>query len=47
MLQLLFMDLMNTFFRPYLDQFAVVFINDILVYLKNVEEHDKHLRIVL
>ncbi len=42
-----FMDLMTTFFRLYLDQFVVVFIDDILVYLKNAEEHDKHLRIVL
>ncbi len=42
-----FMDLMNRFFHPYLDQFVVVFIDDILVYSKNNEEHDEHLRIVL
>ncbi len=42
-----FMDLINTIFRPYLDQFVVVFIDDILVYSKSAEEHDKHLRIVL
>ncbi|XP_058003715.1 uncharacterized protein LOC131180114, partial [Hevea brasiliensis] len=42
-----FMDLMNTIFRPYLDQFVVVFIDDILVYSRNAEEHDRHLRIVL
>ena len=41
------MDLMNRVFRPYLDQFVVVFIDDILVYFKNEEEHEQHLRIVL
>ncbi|XP_027167083.1 uncharacterized protein LOC113767103 [Coffea eugenioides] len=34
-------------FLPYLDQFVVVFIDDILVYSKNMEDHEKHLRIVL
>ena len=38
-----FMDLMNRVFHPYLDQFVIVFINDILVYSKNVEEHAFHL----
>ena len=42
-----FMDLMNRVFQPYLDQFVIVFINDILVYSKNAEEHAFHLRIVL
>ena len=42
-----FMDVMNRVFRPYLYQFVVVFINDILVYSKNEEEHEQHLRIVL
>ena len=42
-----FMDLMNKVFEPYLDQFLVVFKDDILVYSKNKEEHDKHLRVVL
>ena len=42
-----FMDLMNRVFRPYMDQFMVVFIDDILVYSKSMEEHVYHLRTVL
>ena len=42
-----FMDLMNMVFRPYVDQFVVVFIDDILVYSKDAQEHEQHLRIVL
>ena len=42
-----FMDLMNKVFHPYLDQFVIVFIDDILVYSKNVDEHAMHLQIVL
>ena len=42
-----FMDLMNKVFHPYLDQFVVVFIDDILVYSKNEQEHEQHFRIVL
>ena len=42
-----FMDLMNRVFRPYLDQFVVVFIDDILVYSKDREIHDTHLQVVL
>ena len=42
-----FMNLMNRVFRPYLDQFVAVFIDDILVYSKNEQEHEQHLRIVL
>ena len=42
-----FMDLMNKVFRPYVDQFVVVFIDDILVYSKDAQEHEKHMRIVL
>ena len=34
-----FMDLMNKVFHPYLDQFVIVFIGDILVYSKNMDEH--------
>lgn len=41
------MDLMNRIFQSYLDQFVVVFIDDILVYSKTEAEHDQHLRIVL
>ncbi|KAL3747976.1 hypothetical protein ACJRO7_016747, partial [Eucalyptus globulus] len=42
-----FMDLMNRIFQPYLDQFVIVFIDDILVYSKGPKEHEQHLRIVL
>jgi hypothetical protein len=41
-----FMYLMNSIFMPELDQFVMVFIDDILVYLKSMEEHEEHLRIV-
>jgi hypothetical protein len=41
-----FMYLMNSIFMPELDKFVVVFIDDILVYSKNME-HEEHLRIVL
>ena len=43
----IFMALMNKIFAEYLDQFAVVVIDDILVYSKSIEEHEKHLRIAL
>ena len=42
-----FMDLMNRVFKPYLDQFMVVFIDDILVYSRSGEEHERYLNIVL
>ena len=42
-----FMDLMNKVFRPFLDRFVIVFIDDILVYSKSEAEHAKHLRFVL
>ena len=41
------MDYMNGIFRPYLDKFVVVFIDDILVYSKTEKEHLEHLRLVL
>ncbi|GKB21611.1 putative reverse transcriptase domain-containing protein [Tanacetum coccineum] len=42
-----FTDLMNRVCKPYLDKFITVFINDILVYSKDEEEHGKHLKIIL
>jgi hypothetical protein len=42
-----FMYLMNSVFMPGLDKFVMVFIDDILVYSKNMEEHEEHLRIML
>ena len=41
------MDLMNRVFIPYVDQFVVVFIDDILVYSKDAQEHEQHMKIVL
>ncbi|GKD61193.1 putative reverse transcriptase domain-containing protein [Tanacetum coccineum] len=43
----MFMDLMNQVCKPYLDKFVIVFIDDILVYSKDEEEHGKHLKIIL
>ena len=42
-----FMDLMNRVFKDYLDQFVIVFIDDILVYSHSMMEHAEHLRIIL
>ncbi|KAL0544216.1 hypothetical protein IC582_019329 [Cucumis melo] len=42
-----FMDLMNRIFHQYLDQFVIMFIDDILVYSVDKEAHEEHLRIVL
>jgi hypothetical protein len=42
-----FMYLMNKVFMEYLDKFVVVFIDDILIFSKMEEEHEKHLRLVL
>ena len=42
-----FMDLMHRIFQPYLDQFVVIFVDDILIYSQSEWEHEYHLRIVL
>nr|GEV00746.1 hypothetical protein [Tanacetum cinerariifolium] len=42
-----FMDLMDRVCKPYLDKFVIVFTDDILVYFKDVKEHEKHLKIIL
>jgi hypothetical protein len=42
-----FMYLMNKVFMEYLDKFVVVFLDDILVYLRSEEEHELHLRLAL
>ena len=42
-----FMDLMNRVFKPFLDQFVIVFIDDVLVYSRSEEENEQHLRAVL
>nr|GEW33256.1 putative reverse transcriptase domain-containing protein [Tanacetum cinerariifolium] len=43
----IFMDLMNRVCKPYLDKFVIVFINDILIYSKNKEKHEEHLKLIL
>ena len=42
-----FMNMMNKVFMEFLDKFVMVFIDDILVYSKNEEQHKEHLRLVL
>nr|GFA38678.1 putative reverse transcriptase domain-containing protein [Tanacetum cinerariifolium] len=42
-----FMDLMNRVCKPFLDKSVIVFIDDILIYSKNKEEHEEHIRIIL
>ena len=42
-----FMDLINRVFKTYLDQFVVVFIDDIVIYSRSSEDHEKHLWIIL
>nr|GEV35246.1 putative reverse transcriptase domain, ribonuclease H-like domain, aspartic peptidase domain protein [Tanacetum cinerariifolium] len=42
-----FMDLMNRVCKPYLDKFVIVFIDDIHIYSKNKEDHEKHLKTIL
>ncbi|GKB56266.1 putative reverse transcriptase domain-containing protein [Tanacetum coccineum] len=42
-----FMDLMYLIYKPYLDTFVIVFINDILIYSKSKEEHEVQLKLIL
>nr|GEV64855.1 putative reverse transcriptase domain-containing protein [Tanacetum cinerariifolium] len=42
-----FIDLMNRVCKPYLDKFVIVFIEDILIYSKNKEENEEHLKLIL
>ncbi|XP_073061944.1 uncharacterized mitochondrial protein AtMg00860-like [Primulina eburnea] len=42
-----FMDLMNRVFKPFLDKFVVVFIDDILVYSPSEDDHKEHLQLTL
>ncbi|GJT90576.1 putative reverse transcriptase domain-containing protein [Tanacetum coccineum] len=42
-----FMDLMNCMYKPYLDKFMIVFIDDILIYSKNKKEHEQYLKAIL
>nr|GEY71130.1 putative reverse transcriptase domain-containing protein [Tanacetum cinerariifolium] len=42
-----FMDLMNRVCKPYLDKFVIVFIDDILIYSMNKEDHEEHLKTIL
>ncbi|GJR17750.1 retrotransposon protein, putative, ty3-gypsy subclass [Tanacetum coccineum] len=42
-----FMDLMYRVCKPYLDKFMIVFIDDILIYLKSKQEHEEHLKLIL
>jgi hypothetical protein len=42
-----FICLMNGIFREYLDNFFIAFLDDILIYSKSKEEHEKHLRMVM
>ncbi|GJY33837.1 putative reverse transcriptase domain-containing protein [Tanacetum coccineum] len=42
-----FIDLMNRVYKPYLDKFVIVFIDDILIYSKTNQEHEEHLKLFL
>ena len=42
-----FMDLMQRVFQPYLDQFVVVFVDDIFIYSQSERDHEDHLKIIL
>ncbi|GKC94904.1 putative reverse transcriptase domain-containing protein [Tanacetum coccineum] len=41
------MNLKNRVSKPYLDKFVIVFIDDILIYSKNKQEHEEHLKLIL
>ncbi|GJR36548.1 putative reverse transcriptase domain-containing protein [Tanacetum coccineum] len=43
----IFMDLMDKVYKPYLDKFMIVFIDDILIYSKIKQEHKEHLKLIL
>nr|GEZ75073.1 putative reverse transcriptase domain-containing protein [Tanacetum cinerariifolium] len=43
----IFMDLMNRVCKPYLDEFVIVFIDDIIIYSKNKKEHEEHLKAIM
>nr|GFC08587.1 putative reverse transcriptase domain-containing protein [Tanacetum cinerariifolium] len=43
----IFVNLMNRVCKPYLDKFMIVFIDDILIYSKNEQEHGEHLKLIL
>jgi hypothetical protein len=43
----IFLDYINRIFRPYLDKFVVVFIDDIVIYSQSEKEHEMHLKMVL
>nr|GEV27613.1 putative reverse transcriptase domain-containing protein [Tanacetum cinerariifolium] len=45
--QAVFMDLMNRVCKPYLDEFVIVFIDDIFIYSKNKKEHEEHFKAIL
>ena len=42
-----FQHMMNDIFREHLDDFVVIYLDDILIFSKNEEEHQKHIRLVL
>jgi hypothetical protein len=42
-----FMNMMNKVFMEFLDKFVIVFFDDILIYSKSNEEHEKHLRLIM
>ena len=42
-----FMNMMQRVFRPYLDEFVIIFIDNTFVYSRSIEDHERHLRLVL